>query len=64
MNREAAVALLDRLHLAQNEFYAGGPSAGLRELLDPGVIWTVPGGSLIAGTYRGVDEVLRYFERR
>jgi ketosteroid isomerase-like protein len=64
MNRGAAVALLDRLHQAQNEFYAGGHGAELCGLLTPDVIWTVPGQNLIAGNYRRADEVFRYFERR
>ena len=29
MNRQAAIDLLDRLHSAQNEFYAGGSGASL-----------------------------------
>lgn len=64
MNREAAVHLLDRLHEAQNEFYAGGPAAPLERLLAPGITWTVPGGSPIAGHYRGLQEVFGYFRRR
>ena len=64
MKRDAAVGLLDRLHVAQNEFYAGGSEAGLRQLLAPDVTWIVPGRNRIAGTYRGVVDVLRYFERR
>jgi uncharacterized protein len=64
VNRDAAVGLLDRLHAAQNEFYAGGSSAALRLLLAEGITWTVPGENRIAGTYRGLEEVLGYFERR
>jgi hypothetical protein len=64
VNREVAVALLDRLHKSQNEFYAGGDGAALHELLLPTVTWMVPGNSLIAGTYHGIEEVFRYFERR
>jgi ketosteroid isomerase-like protein len=64
MNREEAVHLLDRLHEAQNEFYAGGSEAALEELLDPSVTWAVPGNNAIAGTYCGLDEVLDYFRRR
>jgi hypothetical protein len=33
VDRATATALLDALHEAQNEFYAGGPGAALRELL-------------------------------
>jgi ketosteroid isomerase-like protein len=64
MNRNEAVALLDRLHRAQNEFYAGGSGAALEQLLAPNVTWTVPGDNPIAGTYRGLEEVLDYFRRR
>lgn len=64
MNRETAVALIDRLHEAQNEFYAGGSSAMLEELLAPGITWTVPGDNRIAGIYRGHEEVFGYFRRR
>lgn len=64
MNREIAVDLLDRLHAAQNEFHAGGSSAALERLLAPEITWTVPGDNPIAGTYRGLDEVLAYFRRR
>jgi hypothetical protein len=64
MNRDAAVALLDQLHRAQNEFYAGGEPGALRELLADDIIWTIPGASPIAGTYRGLAEVLGYFRRR
>ena len=64
MNRDAAVALLDRLHSAQNDFYAGGSGAALRELLAADITWTVPGDNAIAGTYRGLDAVLDYFRRR
>ena len=64
MNRETAIDLLDRLHKAQNEFYAGGSGAALQQLLAPNVMWTVSGHNRIAGTYRGLDEVLDYFRRR
>jgi ketosteroid isomerase-like protein len=56
--------VLDRLHEAQNEFYAGGSGTALRQLLDPDITWTVPGTSTIAGTYRGLEQVLDYFRRR
>ena len=50
MNRDAAVDLLDRLHAAQNDFYAGGVATALRELLTADITWTVPGDNRIAGT--------------
>jgi ketosteroid isomerase-like protein len=64
MERATAIALLDRLHEAQNAFYAGGSEAALREVLASGIAWTVPGSSPIAGTHRGLDEVFDYFRRR
>jgi len=64
MNRETAVELLDRLHQAQNEFYAGGSGAALERLLAPDITWTVPGDNRIAGNYRGLEEVFDYFRLR
>jgi hypothetical protein len=64
MNRDTAIGLLDRLHKAQNEFYAGGSGAALQQLLAPNIMWTVPGDNRIAGTYRGLEDVLGYFRRR
>ena len=64
MDRERATALLDALHAAQNEFYGGGSDAELRRLIAPDVVWTIPGASPIAGTYRGIEEVCAYFVRR
>jgi ketosteroid isomerase-like protein len=55
---------LARLHAAQQQFYAGGGDAPLRELLCPDIAWHVPGASAIAGSYRGIDAVLAYFARR
>jgi ketosteroid isomerase-like protein len=64
MNRDTAIDLLDRLHTAQNEFYAGGSGAALEQLLAPNIMWTVPGDNRIAGTYQGLQEVFDYFRRR
>lgn len=64
MNRDTAIDLLDRLHEAQNEFYAGGAGAALGQLLAPNIRWTVPGDNRIAGNYRGLEEVFGYFRRR
>jgi ketosteroid isomerase-like protein len=64
VDRAPAIALLDALHAAQNEFYAGGADSELRRLLASDVVWTVPGASPIAGIYRGTDEVFAYFARR
>ena len=64
MNRNTAIGLLDRLHRAQNDFYAGGSDAVLRQLLATNVAWTVPGNNRIAGTYRDLEQVLDYFRQR
>ena len=64
MDRLKAIAVLDRLHRAQNEFYAGGSADTLEGLLTPGITWTVPGHSPLAGTYRGRPQVLGYFSMR
>jgi ketosteroid isomerase-like protein len=64
MNRDAAIGLVDRLHRAQNEFYAGGSGSALEQLLASNITWTVPGDNRIAGTYRGLEEVLDYFRLR
>jgi ketosteroid isomerase-like protein len=64
VDRDSAIALLDRLHEAQNEFYAGGSGAALEQLLASHITWSVPGDNRIAGTYRGLEEVFDYFRRR
>jgi ketosteroid isomerase-like protein len=64
VNRDVAIELLDRLHEAQNELYAGGSGAALVQLLAPSISWTVPGDNQIAGTYRGLEQVLDYFRAR
>ena len=64
MSRDTAIGLLDRLHEAQNDFYAGGSGAALEQLLTPNITWTIPGNNRIAGTYRGLEDVLEYFRQR
>jgi uncharacterized protein len=64
VNRDAAIGLLDRLHVAQNEFYEGGSETPLEQLLASDLTWTVPGDNRIAGTYRGLEEVFGYFRLR
>jgi ketosteroid isomerase-like protein len=64
MDRDVAVALLDQLHAAQNEFYGGGGGDALRDLLASGIAWTVPGNNSIAGVYQGTEAVFDYFRRR
>jgi ketosteroid isomerase-like protein len=64
MDRDEARRVLARLHEAQGAFYAGGAAEPLRALLADDVAWVVPGRNLIAGEYRGIDEVMAYFARR
>lgn len=64
MNRDAAIVLIDRLHEAQNEFYAGGSGAALERILAAHITWIIPGDNQIAGSYRGIEEVFDYFRRR
>ena len=64
MDRDIAKAILARLHAAQNAMYAGGDVEAVRSLLSPEIEWHVPGDNAIAGTYRGIDEVIGYFRRR
>jgi ketosteroid isomerase-like protein len=56
--------LIREFHDAQNRFYAGGDQEHVRALLAQDVAWHVPGRSAIAGDYRGLDDVLRYFVAR
>jgi ketosteroid isomerase-like protein len=64
VDRASAVAVLDRLHAAQNAMYAGGDPGPVRELLTDDVLWVIPGRNAIAGEYRGIDAVLDYFACR
>jgi YbgC/YbaW family acyl-CoA thioester hydrolase len=64
MQRDDALALVRRLHAAQNRFYHGEGDTALREVLSDRVVWHVPGQNAIAGTYRGIDAVLGYLARR
>lgn len=64
MDPETARSILSELHAAQNAMYAGGDVEAMRALLAGEIEWHVPGDNAIAGTYRGIDEVLEYFRRR
>lgn len=64
VDRSAARDLLGRLHAAQNAMYAGGDVEPVKALLTDDIEWHVPGANAIAGLYRGVDEVVDYFQRR
>jgi ketosteroid isomerase-like protein len=58
------VELVAELHRRQREMYAGGPVEPVIELLDPDIVWHVPGSSPIAGDHRGTRAVLDYFKAR
>ena len=45
-----------------DRFVAGDPE-GLLELFAPHAVWHVPGGSAMAGDYRGLDEILAFLRR-
>lgn len=64
MKQADAKDWLKRLHEAQDRFYAGQDQGQLAELLSPEIEWHIPGNNAIAGHYRGVSEVMAYFERR
>ena len=64
MDPHHAQAVLQRLHAAQGDFYAGGPEEPLRAVLTDDIAWHVPGDNAIAGTYEGAEAVMAYFARR
>jgi ketosteroid isomerase-like protein len=41
--------------------FATGDMDTLREVLDPGIQWHLPGRSTISGDYSGIDDVLGFF---
>jgi ketosteroid isomerase-like protein len=41
--------------------FARGDLDAIKADMDPDITWTVSGRSSLAGTYRGIDEVLGYF---
>ncbi len=61
----SAAQIVDSFYAIQRRFYAGEPvERELAKLLAPDAAWHVPGRNVIAGDYRGRDEVLAYFRRR
>ncbi len=64
MERERATAFIDELQDAQHELYGGGGAGPVRRLLDPDIVWHVPGESPIAGRYEGPEAVIAYMLRR
>jgi ketosteroid isomerase-like protein len=43
--------------------FASGDMATLRRVLAPDVVWHVPGRSPLAGSHKGVEEILGYLRR-
>ena len=64
LSREAALAVIDRLHGAQARLYTDGDPEAVRALLSDQIAWHVPGASPIAGSYHGPDEVIEYMLAR
>jgi ketosteroid isomerase-like protein len=64
LSREEAVQIIDRLHDAQARLYTDGDPEPVREMLTDDIAWHVPGTSPIAGSYRGIDEVIGYMLAR
>jgi YbgC/YbaW family acyl-CoA thioester hydrolase len=60
----AGAQILAELHEAQAALYTDGDATAVERLLHPDIVWRVPGNNRIAGTYRGVDEVVAYMRRR
>ena len=45
------------------EAFSTGDMTGMRQLLDPQVVWHAGGRNALSGDYRGVEEVLGFFGR-
>jgi ribosomal-protein-alanine N-acetyltransferase len=61
----SAAAVVDRFYAVQRRFYAGDPvEEELAACLAADIAWHVPGHNIIAGDYRGRNEVIAYFRRR
>ena len=59
------MSVVRRFHRAQARVYAGSaPVDSIRDVLDVGVVWHVPGASAIAGEHRGIEAVLEYLDTR
>jgi RNA 2',3'-cyclic 3'-phosphodiesterase len=59
------VSVVRRFHALQARVYDGSASPdSMRDVLDDGVVWHVPGASAIAGEHRGLDAVLEYLDTR
>lgn len=62
--RDDLIAVVERLHSAQASLYTDGLVDAVRAVLTDDIAWHVPGGSPIAGSYRGVDQVIGYMLAR
>jgi [ribosomal protein S5]-alanine N-acetyltransferase len=61
----SAAQIVDAFYAVQRRFYAGEPvDEELAQFLAADIAWHVPGHNVIAGDYRGRDEVIAYFRRR
>jgi 2'-5' RNA ligase len=60
------MSVVRRFYDAQGRLYGGSALAAeeVRAMLDPSVVWHVPGASAIAGEHHGVEAVLAYFDTR
>ena len=63
-SRDEAIAVIERLHLAQASLYTDGDAGPVRAVLTDDIAWHVPGTSPIAGSYHGVDQVVGYMINR
>jgi ketosteroid isomerase-like protein len=63
-SRDAALAVIERLHAAQARLYGEGDASSVREVLTDDIVWIVPGSSPIAGEYRGRESVIEYMLAR
>lgn len=64
MDRDDALAVIEQLHSAQARLYTDGDPSAVGAVLTRDIAWHVPGGSPIAGSYRGLDEVVSYMLAR
>jgi ribosomal-protein-alanine N-acetyltransferase len=61
----SAAQVVDAFYAIQRRFYAGEPvEEELIRFLAADIAWHVPGRNVIAGEYRGRDEVMAYLRRR
>ena len=59
MNADSNVAVVKEFF----KYYKEGDIVGLRSILDSKVEWTVPGHHPLAGTKKGIEEVIAYYKQ-